>query len=137
MWCVSDSVDSADEHPQADLHSAQSDLFDSHRDQLAIAERRATWKAFAAPLTSQGGAVVENPDLVEMAVAVISVFSEHPSEHGMTFAQIREGLRSHGVGLAPADIETRLGHFHAEGFLEPYLPKLHQGRYVIRPAGLV
>ncbi|MBO3746151.1 hypothetical protein J5X84_08765 [Streptosporangiaceae bacterium NEAU-GS5] len=134
---MSDPFGSADEHPQTDLHPAQSDLFDSHREQLAVAERRATWKAFAAPLTSQSGAVVENPDLVEMAVAVIGVFSEHHSDNGMTFAQIREGLRSHGVGLAPAAIETRLGHLHTEGFLEPYLPKLHQGRYVIRPAGLV
>ena len=134
---MSDSFGSADEHSEADLHPTQSDLFDSHREQLAVSERQATWKAFAAPLTNQGGAVVENPDLVEMAVAVIGVFSEHHSEHGMTFAQIREGLRSHGVGLTPAAIETRLRHLHAEGFLEPYLPKLHQGRYVIRPAGLV
>lgn len=127
----------ADAHPQVDRHAAQSDLFNSHHEQLAVSERQATWKAFAAPLTSQSGAIVENPDLVEMAVAVIGVFSEHHSEHGLTFAQIREGLRSHGVSLAPAAIETRLGHLHAEGFLEPYLPKLHQGRYVIRPAGLV
>lgn len=137
MWCVLDPFDSADEHPQTNHHLAQSDLFDSHREQLAVSERQATWKAFAAPLTSQGGAIVENPDLVEMAVAVIGVFSEHHSDNGMTFAQIRDGLRSYGVGLASAAIETRLAHLHAEGFLEPYLPKLHQGRYVIRPAGLV
>lgn len=115
----------------------QTDLFDSYREQLALSERRATWKAFAAPLTSQAGAVVRDPDLVEMAVAVIGAFSEHPSEHGMTFAQIREGLRSMGVGATFATIEARLEHLHREGFLETYLPKLHQGRYVIRPAGLV
>lgn len=137
MRCMPDSLGLADEHPQAGLHAAPSDLFDSRREQLAVSERRATWRAFAAPLTSQSGAVVDNPDLVEMAVAVIGAFAEHHSEHGMTFAQIREGLRSHGVDLAPAAIDTRLGHLHAEGFLDPYLPKLHQGRYVIRPAGLV
>ncbi|MCK9921293.1 hypothetical protein MXD61_05150 [Frankia sp. AgPm24] len=131
-----DTTASADK-PQIDHRPAQTDLFNSHREQLSGSERRATWKAFAAPLTSQAGAVVENPDLVEMAVAVIGVFSEHHSDHGMTFAQIREGLRSHGVDLAPGVIETRLGHLHTEGFLEPYLSKLHQGRYVIRPAGLV
>jgi len=134
---VSDPFGAADQQPETDLHLAQSDLFDSYREQLSVSERRATWKAFAAPLTSQGGAVVENPDLVEMAVAVIGVFSEHHSEHGMTFAQIREGLRAHGADLSTSAIETRLGHLHTEGFLEPYLPKLHQGRYVIRPAGLV
>lgn len=115
----------------------QADLFDSHREQLAFSERRATWKAFAAPLTSQAGAVVHDPDLVEMAVAVIGVYSEHHSEHGMTFAQIRDALRLQGIGLPVAVIDARLEHLHKEGFLETYLPKLHQGRYVIRPAGLV
>jgi hypothetical protein len=134
---VPDSSGSADEPSHTDLHSAQRDLFDFHREQLAVSERRATWKAFAAPLTSHGGAVVDNPDWVEMAVAVIGVFSEHHSEHGMTFSQIRQGLRAHGVAVEPAIIETRLVHLHSEGFLEPYLPKMHQGRYVIRPAGLV
>jgi hypothetical protein len=134
---VTDSAGPPGEHFATGRPTAERDLFDSHREQVAVSEMLSTWKAFAAPLTSQGGAVVDNPDLVEMAVAVIGVFSEHHSEHGMTFAQIREGLRSHRVGLTPAAIDSRLGHLHGEGFLEPYLPKLHQGRYVIRPAGLV
>lgn len=115
----------------------QMSLLDSHREQLSLTERRATWKAFAAPLTRQTGAVVEEPDLVEMAVAVIGVYSEHHDEHGMTFAQIREALVRYGIALSAAVIDARLEHLHTEGFLESYLPKAHQGRYVIKPAGLV
>lgn len=115
----------------------QLSLLDAHREQLTLAELRATWTAFAAPLTSNAGAVVVDPALVELAVQVVGVFSEHHSEQGLTFAQIREGLKLRGVRQSAAEIDARLAHLHGERFLEPYLPKLHQGRYVIRPAGLV
>jgi hypothetical protein len=129
--------DDEDSHADGLALTEQLSLLDSYHEQLNLAERRATWKAFAAPLTSQAGAVVDEPDLVEMAVAVIGVYAEHHGEHGMTFAQIREALRRHGTALPAAAIDARLNHLHTEGFLESYLPKMHQGRYVIRPAGLV
>jgi hypothetical protein len=115
----------------------QLSLMDVQREQVAIAERRATWQAFAAPLTTNAGAVVTDPQLVELAVAVIGVFADHQSRQGLSFAQLHEGLRRRGIHQPPAIIDARLEHLHREGFLEPYLPKVHQGRYVVRPAGLV
>ncbi|GIH24611.1 hypothetical protein Aph01nite_29210 [Acrocarpospora phusangensis] len=127
------------EDDRADIFqpTEQMNIFDSNRQQLSHTEQKATWKSFAAPLTSRAGAVVEEPDLVEMVVAIIGVYSEHHGENGMTFAQIRETLLRHGVTISPTAINARLEHLHAEGFLESYLPKVYQGKYVIKPAGLV
>lgn len=115
----------------------QLSLMDVQRDQLAVTELGATWRAFAAPLTSNAGAVISDPRLVELAVEVVGVFADHPSHRGLTFAQICSGLRRRGARQAASDMNARLEHLHRESFLEPYLPKLYQGRYVIRPAGLV
>jgi hypothetical protein len=139
-WTSSD--DDADEAlgdnaEQTLVGGQQLSLMDVQRDQLATAERRATWRAFAAPLTSNAGAVVSDPELVGLAVEVVGVFADHSQHQGLTFAQICNGLRKRGVRQSAAAVIARLEHLHGEGFLEPYLPKLYQGRYVIRPAGLV
>ncbi|HEU0088619.1 MAG TPA: hypothetical protein VFQ77_13405 [Pseudonocardiaceae bacterium] len=126
-----------DDAEQTFVGSEQLSLMDMQRDQLVIAERRATWRAFAAPLTSNAGAVISDPELVELAVEVVGVFADHQSHQGLTFAQIYSGLRRRGVRQAAATVNARLEHLHGEGFLEPYLPKVYQGRYVVRPAGLV
>lgn len=119
------------------LPGEQLDVFSHSRNQLASDERHATWRAYAAPLTSNSGAVVQDADLVALGIKVVAVFADHPSSHGLTFAQIIAGLRRHGIREQQQVIEARLSHFHREGFLLPYLPKLYQGRYVVRPAGLV
>ncbi len=126
-----------DDAEQAFVGDEQLNLLAVQRDQLAIAERRATWRAFAAPLTSNAGAVISDPQLVELAVEVVGVFADHQSHHGLTFAQMCSGLRRRGVRQTASAMNARLEHLHREGFLEPYLPKMYQGRYVIRPAGLV
>ncbi|MEY9857984.1 hypothetical protein ABH935_003597 [Catenulispora sp. GAS73] len=115
----------------------QLDILGFSHAQLSRDERYATWRAYAAPLTSGVGAVVEDPDHVALSIAVIGVFADHPSSQGLTFAQITSGLRQQGVDEEQKAIERRLNHLHREGFLLSYLPKLYQGRYVIRPAGLV
>jgi hypothetical protein len=122
---------------EAFVGGEQLSLMDVQRDQLATAERRATWRAFAAPLTSNAGAVISDHQLVELAVEVVGVFADHSSHQGLSFAQICNGLRRRGAQQAASDMSARLEHLHREGFLEPYLPKVYQGRYVIRPAGLV
>lgn len=60
---------------QALVGDEQLNLLAVQRDQLAIAERRARWRAFAAPLTSNAGAVISDPQLVELAVEVVGVFA--------------------------------------------------------------
>jgi hypothetical protein len=111
-------------------------LLDDQLEKLAVTEQLATWKAFAAPLAADSGAVIEDPELVQLAVSILAVYANHQSRSGLTFAQLNEGLRKLGSRLTRAAIEARLQHLHRMGFLESYLPKLHQGRYIVRPAGL-
>jgi len=114
----------------------QLSLADEQRDRQAASQKVATWKAFAAPLAASAGAVVEDPAVVELAVSILAVFADHRSIQGLSFAQIHDGLARLGVRLPPAVVNSRLDHLHRMGFLDPYLPKLYQGRYVVRPAGL-
>ena len=114
----------------------QLSLMNMQHEQFAAAELLATWKAFVAPLVTNSGAVVDDPELVQLAVNILAVYADHQSRSGLTFAQLREGLRRLGFRRPSAVIEARLEHLHRMGFLDPYLPKLHQGRYIVRPAGL-
>lgn len=118
------------------LTGVQLSLSDHQREQLAAEERLATWKAFAAPLAADAGAVIDDPSLVQLAVAVLAVFADHQSTDGLTFAQIHSGLAGRRLLLPVTVVSARLEHLHRMGFLEPYLPKLYQGRYIVRPAGL-
>lgn len=133
---VDGSDDLTAEPDDAGTPVEQLNLMDLQHDQLAVAERLATWRAFAAPLAANAGAVVEDPELVQLAVHILAVFADHQSRSGLSFAQLQEGLRHLGIRRPSAVIEARLEHLHRMGFLEPYLPKLHQERYVVRPAGL-
>lgn len=112
------------------------DLLEFQREQSAAAGQLADWRAFFAPLAANAGAVVANPALVTLAVDVIAVYAERHSSNGLTFSQLEDGLRLLGSSHSSATIQSRLDHLHRMTFLEPYLPKLHQGRYVVRPAGL-
>lgn len=120
----------------AGAREQQPSLLEEHLEQLARDEQLATWRAFAAPLATDSGAVVDDPELVRLAVSVLAVFANHQSRSGLTYAQLRDGLRHLGSRLPQAATDARLEHLHRMGFLEPYLPKLHQGRYIVRPAGL-
>lgn len=122
----------------ADSHGSQwqPSLLDSHRDDLSADERLVTWRAFAAPLAANAGAVTDDPELVRLAISLLAVYADHQGRSGLTFAQMAEGLRRLGTRVPQAAISARLEHLHKMGFLEPYLPKLHQGRYIVRPAGL-
>lgn len=124
--------------PGADGHGVQRQpsLLDDHVEALAVAEQVATWRAFAAPLAVDSGAVVQDPELVKLAAAILAVYADHQSRRGLTFAQLGEGLRRLGIRISQAAIDARLEHLHKMGFLEPYLPKMYQGRYIVRPAGL-
>jgi hypothetical protein len=53
--------------PGADGQGAQRQpsLLDDHVEALAVAEQVATWRAFAAPLAADSGAVVQDPELVK------------------------------------------------------------------------
>jgi hypothetical protein len=114
----------------------QPSLLDDHVEALAVAEQVATWRAFAAPLAADSGAVVRDPELVKLAAAILAVYADHQSRRGLTFAQLGEGLQRLGIRISQAAIDARLEHLHRMGFLEPYLPKMYQGHYIVRPAGL-
>jgi hypothetical protein len=120
----------------AGAREQQPSLLGEHLEQLAVAEQLATWRAFAAPLATDSGAVVGDPELVRLAVNILAVYANHQSRSGLTYAQLRDGLRQMGSHLPQAATDARLEHLHRMGFLEPYLPKLYQGRYIVRPAGL-
>jgi hypothetical protein len=120
----------------AGVREQQPSLLEEHLEQLANDEQLATWRAFAAPLATDSGAVVEDPELVRLAVNILAVYANHQSRSGLTYAQLRDGLRQLGSRFPQAATDARLEHLHRMGFLEPYLPKLYQGRYIVRPAGL-
>lgn len=124
--------------PGADPHSAprQPSLLDSHHENLSASEQLITWRAFVAPLVANASAVTDDPELVRLATNVLAVYADHQSRNGLTFVQLTEGLQRLGTRIPQAAIGARLEHLHKMGFLEPYLPKLHQGRYIVRPAGL-
>ncbi|MFI1524850.1 hypothetical protein [Kitasatospora cineracea] len=103
---------------------------------LAPTERLTNWRAFVAPLASNREAVVRDPELVRLSGDIVAVFAEHAAMIGLTRAQLRELLGPSGRGWPTAVIDTRLGLLIDMSFLEPYVLKAHQDRYVMRPAGL-
>jgi hypothetical protein len=124
---------------QSDLavdRAEQLSLVDVEYEQLAGAERFATWRAFVAPLAADAGAVINDPEMVEITVQILAVFADQPTRQGLTRAQIHDGLRRRGVARSHSEIETRLEHLERMGFLEPYVLKAHQDRYIVRPAGM-
>src|SRR5450755_3101903 len=69
---------------------AEPSLLDDQLEKLAVTEQLATWKAFAAPLAADSGAVIEDPELVQLAVSILAVYANHQSRSGLTFAQLNE-----------------------------------------------
>ncbi|MER6910295.1 hypothetical protein ABT354_01275 [Streptomyces sp. NPDC000594] len=103
---------------------------------LAPTERMTNWRAFLAPLAANREVVVKDPEMVKLAADVVAVFAEHAALSGLTRAQLRELLGPSGRGWPEAVVESRLGLLIDMSFLEPYVLKAHQDRYVMRPAGL-
>ncbi|GGV42035.1 hypothetical protein GCM10010495_69610 [Kitasatospora herbaricolor] len=103
---------------------------------LAPAQRLTNWRAFIASLAANREAVVKDPDLVHLATHVVEVFAEYAAHSGLTRAQLRQHLGPSGRGWPPAVLDSRLSLMIDMNFLEPYLLKSHQDRYVMRPAGL-
>ena len=90
--------------------------------------------ALVAPVAAHAGAIVDDPDLLELARAVCDTFGQGDSAGGLTRAQIVDRM-ARGF---PADVvESRLQVFEKLGLLRPYLDKKHQQRYTLNPAGLV
>ncbi|KIX79481.1 hypothetical protein SF23_00285 [Streptomyces sp. MBRL 10] len=103
---------------------------------LAPADRFANWRAFVAPLAAHREVVVKDPEAVRLARDVVAVFAEHSALSGLTRAQLLDLLGPAGRGWPVPVVESRLSLLIDMGFLEPYLLKAHQDRYVVRPAGL-
>ncbi|WP_123970108.1 hypothetical protein [Streptomyces sp. TLI_185] len=109
---------------------------DSEREDLAAATQLANWRAFMAPVAEDAGAVARHPEVAQVALAILEVFAEHAGPHGLTRAQVLEALANHPQGWPQELVDRRLSVLTRLGFLEPYLLKAHQDRYVVRPAGL-
>jgi hypothetical protein len=90
--------------------------------------------AVVAPVAADAGAVVDDPELLELARAVCSAFGAGDTGGGLTRAQIVERV---GRDFAADAVDSRLHVFEKLGLLRPYLDKKHQQRYTLNPAGLV
>ncbi|WP_405649623.1 hypothetical protein OG581_52545 [Streptomyces sp. NBC_01386] len=111
-------------------------LGDGEREDLAASVRLANWRAFMAPVAEDAGAVAQHPEVARVAIAILNVFAEHAGPHGLTRAQVLDALTDNPQGWPQELIDRRLTVLTRLGFLEPYLLKAHQDRYVVRPAGL-
>ncbi|MFI6340961.1 hypothetical protein [Streptomyces sp. NPDC050535] len=109
---------------------------DGEREDLAASVRLANWRAFMAPVAEDAGAVAQHPEVARVAIAILNVFAEYAGPHGLTRAQVLEALTGNAQGWSLELIDRRLAVLTRLGFLEPYLLKAHQDRYVVRPAGL-
>ena len=90
--------------------------------------------ALVAPVAANAGAIVDDPDLLEVGRAVCDAFGQGDSAGGLTHAQIVDRM---APGFPPDVVESRLQVFEKLGLLRPYLDKLHQQRYTLNPASLV
>lgn len=86
--------------------------------------------AMVAPVAAHGGAVVDDPEFLRLAEAVIAAFGEGDIEDGLTRAQIVERAAGHDEVDAEA-LDRRLDVFIELAMLQPYRDKAHQSRYVI------
>ncbi|MFC9331927.1 hypothetical protein [Kitasatospora sp. NPDC057015] len=109
---------------------------DSDKADLDAAVRLANWRAFMAPVAEDAGAVATHPEVARLAVAILNVFAEHSGPHGLTKAEVVQALAGNSQGWSQDLVNRRLSVLTQLGFLEPYIHKAHQDRYVVRPAGL-
>ncbi|MEV7036375.1 hypothetical protein AB0N99_39860 [Streptomyces sp. NPDC093272] len=109
---------------------------DGDRQDLAAAVQLANWRAFMAPVAEDAGAVAQHPEVAQVALAILKVFAEHAGAHGLSKAEVVQALKGNPSGWPEELIDRRLAVLIRLGFLEPYLLKSHQDRYVVRPAGL-
>jgi hypothetical protein len=90
--------------------------------------------ALVAPVATDAGAVVDDPELLELARSVCAAFGQGDSVGGLTRSQIIERTSK---AFPPDVIERRLQVFEKLGLLRTYLDKKHQQRYTLNPASLV
>ncbi|MDX3370138.1 hypothetical protein PV387_29625 [Streptomyces sp. ME02-6987-2C] len=109
---------------------------DGDREDLAAAVQLANWRAFMAPVAENAGAVAQHPEVARVALAILKVFAEHAGAQGLSKAEVVQALKGNPQGWSEELIDRRLAVLIRLGFLEPYLLKSHQDRYVVRPAGL-
>ncbi|MFH8293668.1 hypothetical protein [Streptomyces sp. NPDC018059] len=118
------------------MSTDQLPLNETDQAMLAPAQRLTNWRAFFAPLAAHREALVKDPELVHLATDIVTVFAEHAAASGLTKAQLREYLGPQGLGWPLPVLDSRLSLMIDMSFLEPYVLKAHQDRYVMRPAGL-
>lgn len=109
---------------------------DGDREDLAAAVQLANWRAFMAPVAEDAGAVAQHPEVARVALAILKVFAERAGVHGLSKSEVVQALKNNPQGWSEELIDRRLAVLIRLGFLEPYLLKSHQDRYVVRPAGL-
>src|SRR4051794_31726529 len=101
------------------------DLFDTvGRPEQEAYVRRV--QAFTAPVARDRGAIVEDPDLLEVAQGVYAAFGDERITEGLTRGQIASACR--GV-CDEATFNSRFEVFVGTGMLMPYFDKAHQQRY--------
>lgn len=101
------------------------DLFDAvgRPEQEAYLRRL---RAFTAPISRDRGAVVEDPDLLEVAQAVYAAFGDERVTEGLTRGQIASACKG---SCDDGTFNSRFDVFVGTGMLMPYFDKAHQPRY--------
>jgi hypothetical protein len=83
-------------------------------------------QAFTAPVSRDRGAIVDDPDLLEVAQAVYAAFGDERISEGLTRGQIASACRG---ACDEATFHSRFEVFVGTGMLMPYFDKAHQQRY--------
>ncbi|QUX31188.1 hypothetical protein KGD83_12245 [Nocardiopsis akebiae] len=91
-------------------------------------------KALAAPIAKHSDSVIEDPKLLDVAMAVFRVYTTgSPRSGGFTRGELRDAC----AGVAEVqDFEQRINTFLALGMLLPASPRPREDRYILEPISM-
>ncbi|MFE1169128.1 hypothetical protein [Nocardiopsis sp. NPDC058789] len=92
-------------------------------------------KALAAPIAKHSDSVIEDPQLLDVAMAVFHAYTTGtPRSGGFTRGELRDAC----AGVAEVrDFEQRFNTFLASNMLLPSFPRPHEHRYILEPLSMV
>lgn len=106
-------------------------LFDDFRDEVDRRGLMARVSAFVAPVAADAGAVVDDPEALDLADAVYEAFGDLDADGGLSRAQLAAACAD--VCPNSARFDSRFDLFCRLGMLMPVRDKAYQQRYVFNP----
>ncbi|GHC87024.1 hypothetical protein GCM10007079_30770 [Nocardiopsis terrae] len=92
-------------------------------------------KALAAPVAKHSDSVIEDPRLLDVAMAVFHAYTTgSPRSGGFTRGELRDAC---GGVAEVRDFEQRFNTFLASEMLLPSFPRPHEHRYILEPLSMV